>query len=294
MSRWSDAVVNGNTVYFLPGEMYTKTIMTYQATDHTWSELSSPSPHTNCALVVIKNSLTTVGGGGFPYTDRLYTFTMDGRCGLWTEMYPPMPTRRQWAAAVNTGRWLIVAGGWGSVHAALRTVEVMNIDTHEWFTVEGLPEPLFHASMVICGDRLYVLGGYDELKDPSEAVYTCAIKDLLQSMKQNLLRTEYSSRSAGDSDSVWSRVRDVPVTESTAVSVGGQLLAVGGRDFTLKSSTEVYKYSFLSDLWDVISHMTTPRLLCFAAFACNKLIVVGGETDNVQIDSVEAAFTSIM
>ena len=62
----------------------------------------------------------------------------------------------------NTLKELIVGGGWGSASSALATVEVMDIETHEWFRAENLPEPLFHASMTLCGDQVYILGGYDE------------------------------------------------------------------------------------------------------------------------------------
>ena len=45
-----------------------------------------------------------------------------------------------------------------------------------------------------------------------------------------------------------------------------------------------------SDSWEVISHMATPRYLCFAAvLPNNQLMVVGGGTGRGTTDSVELA-----
>lgn len=114
MSRWADVTVSGTKVYFLPGATYARNILAYQTTNGSWSEFRS-SPHTNCSLTVIKDTLTTIGGGGFPYTNKVYSFSAEGKCGLWTEsLIPPMTTRRQWTAVLHTGMHVIVAGGWGS------------------------------------------------------------------------------------------------------------------------------------------------------------------------------------
>ena len=254
MSRWCDAVVYGDRVYFLPGETYTKDIIVYRSSDNIWSEFSRHSRHTNNALTIINNKLTTVGGGGFPYTNKLYSFIEDDTSGQWTEQLPAMPTRRQWTAVLNTGKELIVAGGWGSASSALATVEVMDIETHEWFRAENLPEPLFHASMALCGDQVYILGGYDELKCPSSAVYTCSKGDLLKTLSLvSSQKSENNSQKA--SPSTWNQIEDLLVTESTCVSLHGQLVAVGGRESVSRSTTAVYKYNVITRCWEVISHI---------------------------------------
>ena len=293
MSRWADATVDvsGTKVYFLPGATYARNILTYQTSDGSWSEFRS-SPHTNCALTIIKDTLTTIGGGGFPYTNKVYSFSAEGKCGLWTEMLPPMPTKRQWTAALHTGTHVIIAGGWGSANVALATVEVLNIKTQKWHTAARLPEPLFHASMALCGDHVYILGGYDELRKPSVSVYTCSLSGLLES--DNPAQTCDWSTYQSFSSKIWTRVTDLPVTESTAVSLYDQLLAVGGRDSELKSTSAVYKYSFVGKSWEIISHMLTPRHLCFAAvIPDDQVLVVGGENGRFATDTVEIATSSI-
>ena len=93
---------------------------------------------------------------------------------------------------------------------------------------------------------------------------------------------------------VWKTIADLPVTESTCVSLHGQLLAIGGQDSSSKSTTAVFKYDLSLKCWEVISHMLTPRHLCFAAvMSDNRLIVVGGENSTLLNDSVEVATISI-
>lgn len=77
--------------------------------------------------------------------------------------------------------------------------------------------------------------------------------------------------------STWNRVANLPVTQSTYVTLQGRLLAIGGEYADKKLTTAVYQLS--SDSWEVISHMTTPRSDCIAAvLPDNQLMVVGGST----------------
>ena len=280
-------------MYFLPGATYARNILTYETTDCSWSEFRS-SPHTNCALAIINDTLTTIGGGGFPYTNKLYSFSAQGKCGLWNDVLPPMPTKRQWTAALHTGTHIIIAGGWGSANEALATVEVLNIQTQTWHIVDRLPEPLYHASMVLCGEHVYILGGYDDLKKPTNTAYTCSLAALLRSRNSSQScdgMTYQSTLSSG----VWKRITDLPVTDSTAVSLYDQLLAVGGRDPDLKSTSAVHKYNLVTKSWEIISHMSTARHLCFAVvIPDSRVLVVGGETGKYANDSMEIATSSVI
>jgi N-acetylneuraminic acid mutarotase len=205
------------------------------------------------------------------------------------EKFQPMPTKRRSVAVVCTGTVLIVAGGVGE-NGTLTTVEVLNFETSRWSTAVDLPEPLFCCSAAVHGDQLYVLGGgmFDK------SVYTCSVSALLQTCTQkSSLEERTSALSLSNSSSgVWSKLPDLPVTESTCVTYCGQLLAVGGMDSDDKPTTAVYMYNQATNSWNVISHMTTARWSCFAAvLPNNQLMVVGGETmindEWTYLDSVE-------
>ena len=133
-----------------------------------------------------------------------------------------------------------------------------------------------------------MLGGFDKHYSVIKSVYTCSVSALLQSCVPNSL---VKRTSLSDKASVWRQVADLPVMRSTCESFHGRLLAIGGKDDSGKATTAVYEYSSTSNSWEVISHMTTARYLCFTAvLPNNQLMVLGGWTDiSTRSDTVELA-----
>ena len=269
--------MDGTTLYVKVGhEMHCYTIDT-----SSWSQLPN-SICDSCPSVIINNLLTLVGGllGSTP-TNQLFSLTGEGSSRRWTEEFPPMPTERYGATALYTGTTLIVAGGimnsWYGCR--LQTVEMLNTETLQWSTAADLPKPLYEAPAAVCGDQVYILG--------KSNMYTCSILAHLESCKS------YSPTSRNKDTRVWKDVAAPPVTETTCVSIHGQLLAVGGWGSDKKPTAALHSYSPTTDSWEVISHMGTPRRNCIAAvLPNNQLMMVGGYTGQsgfVETDSVEFA-----
>ena len=286
MYRPCDAVVDGNTVYVRDGS--TVEIYSYDATTDSWSQLPDCVKEYS-SITVINGRLTTVGGDE---SNELFSLTGEGSSRRWTKEYPPMPTKRWCTTSLCIGATLIVAGGIGDGGAVLSTVEVMNTENHQWSTAADLPQPMYLASATVYGDRIYMLGGFDEGFIATKSVYTCSVSALLQSCFPSSLVAKLKRTSLSDKASVWRQVADLPVIRSTCESFHGRLLAIGGRDDSLKATTAVYEYSSTSNSWEVMSHMTTGRFRCFTAvLPNNQLMVVGGVTDkgNTDHDTVELA-----
>ena len=292
--RWSDAIVDGNRVYFLDGNSY---LWTYDISSKCWSRSLDASYYRGCGLALLNGLPTTVGGfltGGTICTDKLISFTMEGKL---TEKFPPMPTNREYSTAVCTGTVLIVAGGRGDYSKELTTVEVLNIEDCRWSTAVDLLESLQLHSATVCGDQLYMLGGTHD-HCVTNSVYTCSVSTLLQTCsQQSSLEEQTSALSLSNSScggiGVWSKLADLPVVHSTCVTFCGQLLAIGGRDSDYKPTTAVYMYNYSTNSWDVISHMTMPRIIPFVAvLPDNQLMVVGGRNkiDKKWTDSNSVEF----
>ena len=146
-----------------------------------------------------------------------------------------MPTERYWTTALCSGTALIVAGGFGD--SSLSVVEVMNTETLQWSTAADLLEPLSCASATVCGDRIYIVERRDRDMVPTKLVHSCSLGDLLQSCTSSKLSMS----------SMWKRVADLPVIDSTCVSLYGRLLAIGGEDSDNKSTTAIRMYNSTSD-----------------------------------------------
>ena len=271
------AAVEGYTAYF----RCVKDIYAYNSDQKKWSILPQ-CPHSECALAIVKGLLTAIGGDlSSKPTNTLVSLCGDGSQKKWSEHFPPMPTKRYHTTAVCSGRYLIVAGGRAGKAAVLSTVEVMDAETHQWFKASSLPLPIYQASMTICGENLYMLGGYSQ--SPTKSVFTCSLRSLLQSNtpcpKLN------NSLSSTETTSVWKNVADTPLYFSTCTSLCGELLAIGGEDEDHNQTTAVHKYDTVKNSWRVISHMATPRSQSLVAvLPQNKLMVVGGWTffDNTK------------
>ena len=156
------------TAFFNPSAI--KHIYCYDYCSKQWSKLPD-CPTVFFALVIINDLLTTVGG---IKSNKLFSFS-EGKWfskDKWVEKFPPMPTKREYPAAVCTGHSLVVAGGLDEGED-LPTVEVMDISTQQWFTAASLPRGIYRASMTGCGDNLYILG------DDTTHVYSCFLLSLI-------------------------------------------------------------------------------------------------------------------
>ena len=110
--------VDGSVAYFLPGDLYSKTVFVYNSANNKWSELPK-CPNVNVSLAMVNSLLTAIGGRTLNYevTNSLLSFT-DNK---WTKRFPPMPTKRWVTAVLCSGRSLVVAGGEGEGNKDLST-----------------------------------------------------------------------------------------------------------------------------------------------------------------------------
>ena len=281
------AAVNGSVAYFLPGGLGQHIVLTYDSAKNDWSELPR-CPNSDFSLAVVNNFLTAIGGKTTKdeYSSSLLSLT-DKK---WTEQFPPMPTKRWLTAVLCSSRSLVVAGG--NNHKRLSTVEIMDTETLQWSTANSLPHPLRQATATLCGDQVYMLGGFNE-SAASKLVFTCPLTALLQSCqsKYGSLGAQTKTLSLTSGPNVWHQLADTPVFFSMCASLHGRLLAVGGRDSDKKLTSAIHTYNTTTNSWEIVSHMTTPQMQCLVAVLPRyELMVVGGFTTRTErTDSIEIA-----
>ena len=283
MKRGS-AVVDGNTVYINQGGSFKIYSCQITSREQQWSTLPD-NKYSNSSLVVIDSVLTSVGGSRYPeYTNSLLSLTGGGGRRQWCEVFPAMPTARSCTVSVTTQHTLIVAGGCDGVKN-LDIVEVMDTPTKQWSTASRSPHPFGEISGTICGDKLYVAGGFVEVSEHSKSVLTCSVTDLLSPPS---LGARLHSLSLANRTGVWRQARGLPVTQSTLLTLSGHLLAIGGRDDSGGDTAAVHCYDTHTDSWRVVSKMKNKRRLCLAAVLPEDCLVVGGVfKDSVEIASLQ-------
>ena len=261
--RRGSAATDGRFVYIAPAGSTSP--YQYECSTEEWMELPS-CPYKDSGLAIIDSELTTVGGwdGADRYTNKLFTL----RQGKWVQVYPPMNTEHSDPAVVSTsdGDYLIAIGGDGFATGWTATVELFQVKSRRWYTLTDLPQPLLPLpSATICGDQLHVIGYYGE-------GYSCSLQSLRSNDRPITSPLTLS----------WKPLPPLPVHRSTAATLCGQLVLIGGSQ-GLSPPNSILQ--LVEGQWVEIGSMTRGRWLCLAvSLSPDRILIVGGEGGD---DSVE-------
>ena len=250
------AATDGRFVYIAPGG--SNSLYQYECSTKKWMELIPSCPYEDSGLAIIDSELTTVGGGfrAGRTTNRLFTL----RQGKWVEVYPPMKTARSDPAVVSTsdGDYLIAIGGWVSDGVRTATVELFQVKSRRWYKLTDLPQRLLLPSATICGDLLHVIGMDDRNG------YSCSLQSLPSNDRPITSPLTLS----------WKPLPPLPVERSTAATLCGQLVLIGG--------TQVWSevksiHQLVEGQWVEIGSMTSVRYYCLAVSPSpDRILIVGG------------------
>ena len=243
---------DGRFVYITP--YGSDSLYRYECSTDEWMQLPS-CPYKESGLAIIDSELTTVGGwDGAGRPNKLFTLQQ----GKWVEVYPPMNTARSSPAVVSTsdGDYLIVIGGYGSYGWAA-TVELFQVKSRRWYKLTDLPQPLPLPSATICGDQLHVIG-------IDGNGYSCSLQSLPFNDRPITSPLTLS----------WKPLPPLPVTDSTAATLCGQLVLIGGiQGGSLVNSI----HQLVEGQWVKIGSITSGRRWCLAvSLSPDRILIVGG------------------
>ena len=249
--RRGSATTDRHFSFFSP--FNSTSVYSYEWSVDKWDQLP-PCPYRHSALVIIDGELTAVGGwDGYRYTNKL--FTLQQR--RWAEKYPPMNTARSSAAVVSTSdgdNIMVIGGGVGT------TVELFQVRSRRWYKLTNLPQPLSVPSATICGNQLHVIGGDGD-------GYSCSLQGLPSSDQP--ITSQSISRIV-----TWTPLPRLPVEGSTAATLCGQLVIIGG----MRGGSSVNSIHQLVDgQWVEIGSMSSGRSRCLVVSPSpDKMMIVGG------------------
>ncbi|CAI8031867.1 hypothetical protein GBAR_LOCUS18050 [Geodia barretti] len=194
------------------------------------------------------------GGWRFPrFSNKLLTL----QWGKWDREYPPMSTSRSFPAVATTadGEFLVVIGGSLGINWSL-AVELFQMKSRLWFKLTDLPQSLPRPSATIYGNVVHVIGIGDK-------GYSCPLR--LPSSDQQIVSLTPLS---------WKRLPPLPLTQSTAATLCGQLVIVGGvENRPLRNSIHM----LVDREWLEIGHMASDRKWCLlVSTSPDKMIILGG------------------
>ena len=134
------------------------------------------------------------------------------------------------------------------------------------------PTKISSLSVTICEDMRYLTGD-KRFHSYARSVFACSVPDLLRSIGK-----------LSPSHNVWKEIRNLPVAESTLVSVDSHLLAVGGTDDSFNRTSDIFRNDSFSDSWYVKCQMKNKRSYCLAVRLPETyhFVVVGGYTGKAE------------
>ena len=166
---------------------------------------------------------------------------------------------------------IAVCGGEGGGGVDLNTVEVYCHSTSQWHAAEPLPTPLYGLTSASVGDITYLLGGVEGMRSSKQCFQVC-----LDSLIDRAASHRVSPSQHG---SLWTTVRDTPLTDSCACSLFGSLVAISGQDSSTRSPSAVVHLLTSSGSWERVRGGDLPGPRRWSTAVClpsGELMVVGG------------------
>ena len=272
----AQAVVMGESVYMGGGGTGCE-IFQYSWRRGVWNTLPE-CPVRGFGLTQFMGRLTTVGGEDQAVfaTSCVYDFASESQ--RWQESLPPMPTARYGVTVVARPSSspkppaIAVCGGDDGGGVVHNTVEVYCHSTSQWHAAEPLPTPLWGLTSASVGDTTYLLGGADRTYSSSKQCFQVCLDSLID-------RAASPGASPSQRGSLWTTVRDTPLTGSCACSLLGSLVAIGGRDSSARSPSAVVHLLTSSGSWERVRRGDLPEPRYGPTAVClpsGELMVVGG------------------
>ena len=270
----AQTVVMGESVYVGGGGTGYKI---FQYSWGAWSTLPE-CPVRWFGLTQFMGRLTTVGGRdqARSKTARVYEFVSESQ--RWQESLPPMPTARYSVTVVARPSSspkppaIAVCGGVGDGGIALNTVEVYCHSTSQWHAAEPLPTPLYGLTSASVDDTTYFLGGAVGIGISTRQCIQVRLDSLIN-------RAASPGASPSQHGSLWTTIRDTPLTDSCTGNLLGSLVAISGLDSSTRSPSAVVHLLTSSGSWERVrgGDLPEPRTLSTAVcLPSGELMVVGG------------------
>ncbi len=206
-----------------------------------------PCPVRWFGLGQFKGHIITVGGRTHEgdITNKLHRYEEESQ--TWEEYIRPMLTPRWRLSVITTLSAIIACGGVDSRVHIRENVEVYTDETDQWHTADPLPIRYYLITSVTINDTCYLLGGRDESSNTTNTVVCAPVTSLVEKAKSP--HNWFSILFNGSNASVWKTLKDTPLKQSTAASVSGCLLAVGGCDDREQLSPAVHMFQPQTNSW---------------------------------------------
>ena len=245
-------------------------IQFYHIDDQKWTIISD-IPTFSSRSDIIQGQLTLIGGKDAAtgeVTGKLSTYVND----RWEEIYPPIPTPRHYHRVILEENLLITAGG-QLEDVTVNIVEVLNIESREWYRLKclQLPEPLYCFNFTISSGYVYIGGGWNAAKRITNGYWRLPWSAVQQSIQ---------NRDNVSAAVIWEEVAEPPFHASSLLPNSKLPIVFGGWD-TGKRRSDIFVYCPTQKRWTAVGNMSTEcDRPCVVPINSNVVFVCGGFMGN--------------
>ena len=234
-------------------------VFEYSIEEDNWCTLVS-LPVKLFGLGRLKDELVVIGGRRdeqSSISDEMFVF--DTHAHFWRRSESYLNEARFSPAVLHCKSALIVAGGMGKKGAknigVLSSIEVLSEDAMEWTLCGDLPTSasVSFPSSTLVGSDIFLLGGY-HAQTAVSASHHCHASSSSAFVSGLGLQLD-----------LWKSLPDLPHLQSTGLSIGGCLLALGGTDCPYSDPVrrEIYALDVATRRWVQVGEL--PYASCHSA-----------------------------
>ena len=246
-------------------------VFEYDPVLDSWSALP-PLPVVLFGIGQLLGELVIIGGKcDLKVSGDVYVF--DRQTYRWKQSLPSLINARYSPAVVSHQANLLVCGGLedGGMGepTVVSSVEVLNTERFQWYVGGYLPHSasVYSSSCVVIHDTCYLVGGY------RATTATSASQSTNSAALSVLLSPDVVSPYA------WKPLADTPYLQTTAASLGGCLLALGGTKsaYMMPVQRSIHAYSPTTKSWIFIGNL--PSASCHSTavtLLSGELLIIGG------------------
>ena len=249
-------------------------VMEYSIKSDVWNTLPRYIAK-NFAMASINDTLALIGGE----QKQSVGFVGVWRTGpnKWTFPFPLMPVPCGFSSAICYKSRLVVVGGFMTPFADLTTVQILDLNTKQWFKGPPAPKPINSMKSTRIGNMWYLMGGFTEGVDNS-------IIDAYSFSLDSLFIERMASASTSD---MWKELPSLTTFLSYPFNLDGSLMAVGGEDTkTSKYVSTIQKYSPDRDCWEVVGNLPHEYFTTSCINVDDKIYVMGGSVGSQKLKEV--------
>ena len=287
------ATVIGSTMYVgcgnCPNQMNDLNVYAYHLKENRWSCLP-PLPDYPGSLVSINGNLTVIGGHRITSKRAINNVTTFINSSWESNVTPNLLSARKYPGAASYRVYTIVIGGKGANGNDLKSIEIFNIENHQWTLVRAcLPQPMYYPGLAICGESLIIIG-YECKRDiRNNTTYIISIADIIKHQKK-LTSASFTSK---DSKSLhWKSLPEPPFWRGDPIPNCSSPVLIGGDDFQGDVYNDVTIYDDAEKIWRKVSSSPFSCAYPTVIRINNAVIVAGGTTNVFSVESATASSLS--